>query len=72
MNVGGEKINQGAKAYLWAWYDGYVGDVANSKVAGPFKILFCSIDGAMETHPLGEYSLTKTDKISFKKWRFDL
>jgi hypothetical protein len=71
VNVGGQQVNQGAKAYLWAWYDGWVGDVSKAKVAGPFKILFCSIEGAMETQPLLEYSLTDTNKIVFKKWRYN-
>lgn len=40
------------------------------KNSGPFKIFFCSIDGATETKALGEYSMANTNQIVFKKWHF--
>jgi hypothetical protein len=66
-------VNQGAMAYLWAWYDGKVGNLAEGKSSGPFKIAFCSIEGATESEPLGEYNLSgDVNRIKFKKWHFKM
>jgi hypothetical protein len=59
-------------AYIWAWYDGKVGDLTHGKVSSAFKIAFCSIEGATETEALGEYSLTDTNRIKFKKWHYKM
>jgi hypothetical protein len=73
VDTTGNKVNQEKSAYIWAWFDGQYGKLEHGKAVGPFVMYFCSPSGIVVPHEINtmlEYDLTKTDRISFPKWKF--